>query len=153
LENYKKRTNADTAKLAAIGRAALPHIGNGSPASVFGGWNLMISRYSPNKSAALIFLKFLFEKDTQIMMYEAGGYIPVNIDVYADTTFMNRHPELVYYRQLLEHGLHRPPFTDYTKISDIISHFVHRALTGELTVDAALRNASEMIGSNKVLIK
>jgi multiple sugar transport system substrate-binding protein len=153
LENYRKRANADTAKLSLIGRAALPHVGKGSSASVFGGWNLMISRYSSNKNASLIFLKFLFEKDTQIMMYEAGGYIPVNIDVYADTAFMARHPELAYYRQLLEHGFHRPPFTDYTKISDIISHFVHRALMGELTVDAALRNASEMIGSNKVLIK
>ncbi|MCX6136172.1 MAG: extracellular solute-binding protein [Ignavibacteriales bacterium] len=153
LENYRKRKNADTIKLNAIGRAALPHIARGTPASVFGGWNLMISRYSANKTAALTFLSFLFQKETQIMMYEAGGYIPVNATVYADTAFIQRHPELAYYRQLLERGFHRPPFTDYTKISDIISHFVHRALRGELTVDAALRSASEMIGSNKVLIK
>jgi multiple sugar transport system substrate-binding protein len=153
LESYRSRIGVDTLKLDVIGRAALPHIAGGTPTSVYGGWNLMISRSSPNKAAAVVFLKFLFTKEVQIMMYEAGGYIPVNTAVYADTSFMQRHPELAYYRKLLDSGFHRPAFTEYTRISDIISHFVHRALTRELGVDEALRRASAMIGSNSVLIK
>lgn len=152
LENFAKTYN-DTAKLANIGRAALPHIAGKSPASVFGGWNVMISKYSGKKAEALEFVRYLQTKEAQETFFEAGGYIPVSREVYADSAFMSRHPDLSYYRQLLNNGFHRPSLVDYTRISDIISHYVRAAIRGEMTPDVALKEIAEMIRSNKVLIK
>lgn len=152
LENFAK-TYGDTAKLANIGRAALPHIAGKTPASVFGGWNVMISKYSGKKAEALEFVRYLQTKEAQETFFEEGGYIPVSSEVYADTAFIRRHPDLSYYRQLLNYGFHRPSLVDYTRISDIISHYVRASIRGELSPDTALERISEMIRSNKVLIK
>lgn len=152
LENFAK-TYGDTAKLANIERAALPHIAGKRPASVFGGWNVMISKYSGKKAEALEFVRYLQTKEAQETFFEAGGYIPVSSEVYADDAFMRRHPDLSYYRQLLNNGFHRPSLVDYTRISDIISHYVRASIRGEITPEAALAKITEMIRSNKVLIK
>lgn len=152
LESFAK-TYSDTTKLSNIGRAALPHFVGNRPASVFGGWNVMISKYSAKKTEALEFVRYLHTKEAQETFFEEGGYIPVNSEVYTDTAFMNRHPDLSYYHLLLGHGFHRPSLVDYTRISDIISHYVQSAIRGEMSIDAALVEIAQMVRSKKVLIK
>jgi multiple sugar transport system substrate-binding protein len=144
---------SDTLKLSNIGRAALPHFLNQQPTSVFGGWNIMLSKNSVNKKEALEFVKFLQTKEIQRVLFEIGGYIPVNNEVYDDSAYMSQRPELAYYRTLLDRGFHRPSLKEYTKLSDIISYFAHQAILNELSVHEALSKASRMISSNKVLIK
>jgi multiple sugar transport system substrate-binding protein len=138
-----------TEKLALIKRAALPHFSGRRPVSVFGGWNLMISKYSTRKQEALELVRFFQREDMQKLLYEVGGYFPTNLNVYADTAYMRQHPDLEYSRTLLEHGFHRPALVAYTKISDIISHFAHLAIKGEITVDEALAHMSREIGTIK----
>ena len=152
IENFRQMY-PDTSKIDQLGRAALPHFSGQDPTSVFGGWNIMLSKYSTKKKEALEFVKFLQTKEIQELLFEAGGFIPVSNAVYADEQFMSQRPELAYYRQLLDHGFNRPSLKNYTKLSDIISHYVRRAISRELTVDEALSKASQMINSNKVLIK
>jgi multiple sugar transport system substrate-binding protein len=152
IENFRKMY-PDTVKVNHLGRAALPHFPGQEPTSVYGGWNIMLSKYSTKKKEALVFVKFLQTKEIQELLFEVGGYIPVNNAVYADSQYVSHRPELAYYRQLLDHGFHRPSLKEYTKISDIISHYIHRAIRNELSVDDALNKASDMISSNKVLIK
>lgn len=152
IENFRK-TYHDTSKIERIGRGALPHFVGHPPASVFGGWNIMISRYSNKKSEALEFVRFLQEKETQQMLFEAGGFIPTTTLVYDDSVYLARHSDLAYYRQLLTNGFHRPFHVEYTRISDIISFFVQAAIKRTITADDALRRATEMIRSGKVLIK
>lgn len=143
----------DTAKLSTVRRAALPHFKGSTPTSVFGGWNLMISQSSTKKKEAMTFVRFMQGTEVQRLMFERGGYIPVAKSVYQDTVFMNRHTDLAYYRELLERGFHRPALEEYTKMSDIISYYAHRAVKKELSVDEALREADQMIRSNKVLLR
>ncbi len=152
IENFRKNYS-DTTKLNAIGRAALPHFKGKKPVSVFGGWNLMIAQTSTKKKEALEFIRFLQTEEIQKILFEHAGFIPVNTSVYSDSLYMNHYPDLAYYRQLLNRGFHRPAMIEYTKVSDIISHFVRLAINRELSVDEALRQASLMISSNKVLIK
>ena len=152
LENYRSFF-PDTAKLGMIGRAALPHFAGRPPRSVFGGWNLMISKYSTGKPQAMEFIRFLQSEEAQKTLFRMGGYLPANRKVYDDTTFMRQHPDLVYYRHLLDRGFHRPALKEYTRISDVISHYVHRAITGELTPDEALRSASRMINAPRFRIE
>jgi multiple sugar transport system substrate-binding protein len=133
--------------------APLPHFKDREQAGIFGGWNLMIAKSSTEKEAAQTFIRFLLTEESQKLMYGLGGYLPVIDKVYDDTAFVRLNPSLPRYRKLLVHGVERPALVEYTKVSDIIAHFLHRAITGELTVDQALTQAQTMISSNKVLIK
>jgi multiple sugar transport system substrate-binding protein len=152
LENYRS-FHPDTAKLANIGRAALPHFKGQRSTSVFGGWNLMVSKTSQKKAAAMEFIRFLQSDKIQRLLFERGGYIPIIKSVYEDSVFLKSHPELMLYYGLVQRGVHRPTLVEYTKTSDIISHYAHAAIKQEITVHEALRRADEMIKSNAVLIK
>lgn len=140
-------------KMKDVEPAALPYFKDHKPVSVYGGWNLMISRFSAKKSAALEFIRFLMRKESQELMYDEGGYLPVSQAVYQDSLFLERNPELHYYRRLLQNGVHRPLVVDYTKISDVISFYVHSAIKKEISVAQALERATEAINSQKVLIR
>lgn len=136
--------------IGTLGRAALPHFAGHAPVSVFGGWNLMISRHSPHKEAALTFARFLQRGEIQRILFDVGGYIPSNEDVYRDSAYMAQRPDLQYYRQLLDHGFHRPQLIGYTRLSDIIAHYANLAIKGEMSVDEALRRASLTISNERV---
>jgi multiple sugar transport system substrate-binding protein len=144
IESYRI-SYANRAKLDQLGRAALPHFAGHEPVAVFGGWNLMISRYSTRKQEAVAFARFFQREEMQKVMFEIGGYIPTNNAVYADTAYVEARPDLGYYRQLVAHGFHRPKLVEYTKMSDIVSRAVHRAVKGELGVEEALRGAAREI--------
>jgi multiple sugar transport system substrate-binding protein len=143
----------DTVRLERIRKAALPHVEGREPTSVFGGWNLMLSKFSTRKPEALEFIRFLETKEAQQILYESEGFLPVARSIYADSAYMGAHPDLAYYHMLLKRGFHRPSLVDYTRISDVLSHYVRRAILGDLSVDEALRQASRMISEKKVLIK
>jgi len=152
IENYRMIYN-DTSAFEYIGRASLPHFAGHKVTSVYGGWNLMLSKFSTKKEAAIEFIRFLQTEEAKKIMFELGDYIPVNRDVYADSAYLQKYPKLIFYRKLIERGFHRPFLADYTKIADIVSHYVNLALKKEMTVDEALTKASAMINSNEVLIK
>jgi len=133
--------------------APLPHFAGREQAGIFGGWNLMIAKSCTQKEAARTFLKFVLSEESQKLMYGRGGYLPVIDKVYDDTAFVRVNPQLPRYRSFLANGVERPALVEYTKVSDIIAHFLHRAVSGELPADQALQQAQAMISSNKVLIK
>ena len=135
----------DQAKVDQLERAPLPHFEGRRPVAVYGGWNLMISRYSTRKQEAMEFARFCQREDMQKAMFEVGGFIPTNVQVYADTAYLNQHPVLLYYKDLIQHGFHRPALVEYTKMSDIVSRAVHRAVKGEMKVDEALHAVSREI--------
>jgi multiple sugar transport system substrate-binding protein len=152
VENFR-RFYPDTVKLNNIGRSPLPHYAGHRPTSVVGGWNLMISKSSTKKEAAIEFVRFLESDRIQRLLFEDGGFIPVINALYHDTTFLSAHKELALYSRLLKDGFHRPALEEYTKMSDIVSHYAHLALKQQLPVREALLNADKMIRSNAVLIK
>lgn len=141
------------AKLAQVEAAALPHFQGTRPVAVYGGWNLMISNFSSHKPAAVEFLKFVMRQENQALLYETGGYIPVNKALYEDSLFYREKTDLKYYRQLMETGIHRPFVVNYTQISDIISYYVHLAIKGEVGVETALKQATRAINAQTVLIR
>lgn len=143
---------ADTSKIDKFDVAAVPHFAGEPPAAVFGGWNLMISKFSTKKWAANKFLQFVLEERNQKRLFIEGGFIPVNRQVYRDSLFLQQQPELNYYRQLIRNGVHRPYVVDYTRISDVISYYFHRAIRGDISVDAALRTSTKMINHKKAVI-
>jgi len=87
------------------------------------------------------------------MIFERMGYLPAINSVYEDSVFLSTHNELSFFHRLLRRGFHRPALVEYTKVSDIISHFAHLAIKREISVDQALARIDELIRSNEVLIK
>jgi len=140
-------------KINHIDVAALPHFEGQENSAVFGGWNLMISKYSKHKKEALEFLKFTSLKETQKILYKKSGYFPALKTVYNDSVFIKNNADLKYFERLLLKGKHRPFKENYTRMSDIMAHYFHKALKNEISVEQALILASEQINSKKVFIK
>ncbi len=150
---HYRRYAPDTSLIDQFKIACLPHAPGVSKPAVFGGWNLMISRYSEKAHQASKFLKFALQPDNQKLLYEKGGYIPVCKKVFKDSTYLKTHQELSYYHRLIKRGKHRPYREDYTKISDILSYYFNRSLEGDITVKQALNEAQHRINSNKAFIR
>lgn len=140
-------------KASNVRPAMLPHESSNEVNGVFGGWNFMISKYSEHKKEAAKFIQFATSKESQKILYDVGGYIPVNRSVYSDKAFMEKHEDLIYLKNLLQKGFHRPYREDYTRISDVISFYLHQALKGELGAEKALKEATKTINAKKIMLE
>ena len=72
----------DSEKERHLRKMPLPYPENGQPASLFGGWNLMIAKFSKKKDAVIDFAKFLLSDESQEIFYTRGGYFPVVSSFY-----------------------------------------------------------------------
>jgi multiple sugar transport system substrate-binding protein len=133
--------------------APMPHFEGNNTSGVFGGWSLMISKFSNRKEEALKFIKFMFEKENQKILYEFGGILPINMEIYKDTVYLKQHKELEQMQKLLAWGKHRPFLDNYTRLSEIMSRYFHMALQKKITVDEALNSASAQIIREKRVLK
>ncbi len=135
-----------------IKRVPLPHFKGTKPAAVFGGWNLVVSKFSEHKPEVIEFIKFLLTHESQKELFELNGSLPVLSSVYEDPSVKNAEV-LDFYFEQYNYGVHRPLLEDYTRISDIISYFVHKVLSQAIEIDKALSEATRMINSNEVIFK
>ena len=136
-----------------IAEVPTPHLAGSRPVSVFGGWNLMISKYTTKVSESARFIKFLMSPEAQKILFDEGGYIPINNEVYNDSLYMKENPQLKFDLKLVGNGIYRPFFTHYTNISDVVSYYLNIAIRGDLSPREALRKASIEIESNSILLK
>jgi hypothetical protein len=86
-------------------------------------------------------------------MYEIGGYLPSNKSLYEADDFIKKHPELIFYKNIISKGVHRPFLKNYTKISAIISGYINLAIAKKLSVAEALRLAEDKINSDLKMIQ
>ncbi|HUI30146.1 MAG TPA: extracellular solute-binding protein [Candidatus Acidoferrales bacterium] len=140
----------DTSAVSSWDIAPLPHFDGNKTSSVFGGWSLMISEFSNRKEEALEFIKFMFRKENQELLYEEGGYLPINMEVYSDSSFLQKHRELAQIEKLLSWGRYRPSLDNYTRLSEIMSSYFHKALKKEIPVGEALMSASKQINDERL---
>lgn len=134
-------------------KAPTPHFTGEKPVSIFGGWNLMISKYSTNVSESVKFINFITSEESQKLMYKEGGYLPVLNFLYEDKKFSEENPDLNFYKGLMKYGAHRPFFKKYTIFSDILASVIHSALKREISVDAAVNTAYEKIRKAGIIVQ
>ncbi|MGD8780709.1 MAG: extracellular solute-binding protein [Ignavibacteria bacterium] len=144
---YSNLVSKTTAKLNLLEEAPMPKSSNGNSASTIGGWNIILSKYSSVKNEAVTFIKFILSKEIQELNYKSGAYLPIRKSFYTDEKMIDRYPRLQKYKSFIERGIHRPPDYNYTKISDILSSFLNKALKKELTVEEALKSAQIQINT------
>lgn len=138
---------------ATLKIAPTPYFENTKPTSVYGGWNLMISKFSGKIPEVIKFVKFLMSEESQKIMFEEGGYLPTNKKVYDDSDFISEHHEISYFKSLFGNGVHRPFMEGYTNISDILSYYLNSALKGEISSDDALIQSEKKILEKSILVK
>ncbi len=139
--------------LTKIERVPTPHFKNGKPVSIFGGWNLMISKFSNKIPEAAKFINFVTSEEAQKILYQKGGLLPINNQVYEDSLFLKDNKSIQFYKRLLEQGVHRPFLQSYTGISDIISYYLHEAIKKNMSVKTALDDATDKINSGNFQLK
>lgn len=133
--------------------APLPRMQEQEKSAVFGGWNLIISSFSPHKEEAAVFVKFVQTEQAQKLLFERGGYIPVNRNVYSDSSFLRDNPDLTAMHTLLQMGKHRPYRNDYTRISDILSFYLNQYLEQKLTLQQAIAGAGDDISKKQLFLR
>ncbi len=119
-------------------RAPLPHFAEGKKAYIRGGWNMMISRYSTKKEAAIEFLRFWMREENQSLMYEENGYLPSLKTFYYDGRQSEKYETLSYYNELFKHSAFRPVSENYQAYSQIITQYIKAAIDAEMTAEEAV---------------
>lgn len=139
----------DSIKEKHLRKAPLPHLSGCKPASIFGGWDLMISKFSNKKSEAIDFMKFLISNESQELFYKYGGYLPIVNSFYEDPKYLNKYPEIAEMKKMLKIGIHRPSHEEYTRYSQIMSYYFELAIKNVISVNEALKKATNSIGLDK----
>jgi multiple sugar transport system substrate-binding protein len=124
-----------------VGIATLPIGPSGTVSKgCLGGWNLMINRRSRNKAAAWKFIEFMTGVASQKTNATIAGRLPTRYSVYQDPEVLRKNQ---YYRQFLPIILKskpRPISKVYPAISEIMQNYFFKAVTGQISAEAAILN-------------
>lgn len=146
-ENIFPGYNALKPKLVCLPN---PYFEGGRQVAVFGGWNLMISKNSRKAAESAAFLRFVVSPEAQKVFYENGLFLPVVSSIYSDTVYLKKYPELSFFSDYIQRGIHRPFLKEYTRISDILVHYVKAAISKQITVDQAIEETARKLESNNL---
>lgn len=143
----------DIEKQKNLKKAPIPYFESGQPASILGGWNLMVSKFSNKKKAAIDFAKYLLNEESQETLYKEGGLYPVITKFYEDSIYAKKYPEIKQIKNWLKYAVHRPFLGDYTRYSKIMAYYINSAIKMKLSVKDALSECTNDIQADKVLVK
>jgi multiple sugar transport system substrate-binding protein len=126
-----------------VGVAPLPRWGNRPPASVLGGQNLVISRFSKHPAAALKLIDHL--SGTTVIRRDAIDYslVPVLVDLWKDPAVQAAIPAFPELEKAIRTAKARPAVPNYEDVSRAISTNVNRALRGAASPAEALYRAND----------
>ena len=143
----------DSAKEKELRKAPLPHFESGRPASVIGGWNLMVSKFSNKKKEVIDFVKYLLSDKAQEIFYRVSGYYPVLNKIVYDSTYIKKYPQIMQMREFIKSGVHRPFHSEYTRYSKIMSNYFEMAMKNQISVKEALIKATSAIQLERTAVK
>ena len=115
-------------------------------ASVIGGESIGIVKGSKVRGEALVFLKYIIQKDVMTSYIDKTGYVPARKDVAEEAVFKNDPIKMVFIKQI-ETAEVRGPHPKWPEISRAIINAEQSILTGQKSVDEALKIAAAEIKS------
>ena len=137
----------DTGSSRVAGRFAvspMPAGEGGAPSATLGGAQLAINRYSEHPQLAWELISFLTAAEQMLERAAAVGQYPPRAALYEDPRLAAALPvPLADVRRALESATARPVTPVYTELSELLQVQLHRALTGQVAPDVALRTAAE----------
>ena len=115
-----------------IGVAPIPTLSNERESySCLGGWNLAVPATAQNRSAALDFIAYATRPDSQRMMAEVGGFLPVLSSLYTDETLREAAPVVAVGETAVANARARPASPIYSLLSPRLAFMFEDVLSGE----------------------
>jgi ABC-type glycerol-3-phosphate transport system substrate-binding protein len=125
--------------------APLPRKKGRQFSTALGGWNLIISRYSRHKKEAALFLKFVISPKVQAELFNRGFYLPVLKEFQFEKNTKNAYMIKPLMQKWIKSSIRRPSNINYTRLSDIYSGLLNRALSGQISAGKVYQLARERI--------
>jgi multiple sugar transport system substrate-binding protein len=136
----------DPAQSAVAGRFAVapfPAGESGRPAAALGGAQLAVNRWSRHPELAEALARFLTAPEQMLERARLAAQLPARRSLYDDGALAEALPiPLTQVREALDAAVARPVTPVYTELSEILQVGLHRALSGQETPEAALRQAA-----------
>jgi multiple sugar transport system substrate-binding protein len=126
--------------------APFPADGEGRPAAALGGAQLAVNARSANPSLAWALVMFLTAPEQMLERARSAAQLPSRLSVYDAPQLQATLPiPIGQLRPLLDAAVARPVTPVYTELSEILQVRLHRALSGQQTPSAALRDGAREI--------
>lgn len=132
---YALGSGADSAIAGKFDVATLP-MGDGEgarSAATLGGWNLAVSKYSPDQESAIRFVKFLSSPDEQKRRAIEVTNLPTLMATYDDPEVAEKAPIIPLWKEVFQNAVPRPSAptgTNYNEVSSLFWSAVHETLSG-----------------------
>jgi multiple sugar transport system substrate-binding protein len=128
--------------------APFPGTANGAPTAALGGSQLAINARSRHPEAAFALIEYLISPERMLERARAAGQLPPRRDLYDDPSLAAELAEALPIppdeaRRVVEAAVPRPVTPVYTELSSVLQVWLHRALSGEVGTDEALREATD----------
>ena len=107
-----------------------------APAATLGGWNLAVSKYSPDQEAAISLVKFLASPDEQKLRAIEMTNLPTLVATYDDADVAAKAPIIPLWKDVFLNAVPRPSGPTGLKYNEVSSLFwsaVHDTLSGNGT--------------------
>lgn len=121
----------------------LPAGEGGTHASVLGGWQLAVSKYSQNVDAAVALVAYLASYEGQKFRALEGGYNPTIQALYEDPDLLAASPLFSRISEVLQNTVPRPSTVSgeaYGRVSELYSNAVHSVLRGQIDARTAMED-------------
>jgi trehalose/maltose transport system substrate-binding protein len=108
----------------------------GRSAATLGGWNVAVSKYSPDPEAAIELAKYLASPEVQKERAIAQSNLPTIPSLYEDADVLAASPFMANWKAIFEQAVPRPSAptkTDYNEVSSLFWSAVHNTLSGNGT--------------------
>lgn len=134
---YGLGNGADSAVKGKFDVTTLPIGAEGdTPAATLGGWNLAVSKYSPDQEAAIRLVKFLSSPDEQKRRAIEQTNLPTLVATYDDPDVAAKAPIIPLWKDVFLNAVPRPSGPTGPKYNEVSSLFwsaVHDTLSGNGT--------------------
>ena len=134
----------DSAVKGLFDVAPLPSAGEGTgSAATLGGWNVAVSKYSPNQEAAISFAMFMASEAVQKQRALLDSNLPTIISLYDDADIAAQVPIIPRWKEVFLNAVPRPSAPaqqSYNEVSSLFWSAVHDTLSGNGTAAENLEN-------------
>jgi len=131
-----------------VGVVSVPIGPKGSkPSATLGGWNIAINGNIPKdrKDAAVTFAKWMTSDEAEKINALIGSRLPTRKALYEDADVLKANPHWKDFYSVFVNATPRPIYPSYPKISDAMQINVHKAITGQITAEEAVKNMQDAI--------
>lgn len=135
--------SADSEVAGQFAVAPMPAAPGGEPTAALGGQQLAINAHSEHPEAAYRLIAFLTAPEQMLERASVVGQYPTRPALYDDPRLaaaLAIPPEQA--RRIIDRATPRPVTPIYTQLSGILQIYLHRALVGQATPEAALQDAA-----------